>query len=53
MDTSAVEGRILVVAPASAAEHSILVAARASAVEVRVFIPEARAFRHMERVTLK
>jgi hypothetical protein len=53
MDTPAVEVRILGAAPTSAAEHGILAAAHASAVEVRVFIPEARAFRHSGRVNLK
>jgi hypothetical protein len=52
VDTSAVEVRILLVAPTSAAEHGILVAAPASAVEVRVLIPEARAFHHSGRVNL-
>jgi len=46
VDTSAVEVRILLVAPTSAAEHGILVAAPASAVEVR-------AFHHLGRVNLK
>jgi hypothetical protein len=40
VDTSAVEGRILVVA-------------RASAAEARVLFPEARAFHHLGRVNLK
>jgi hypothetical protein len=52
VDTSTVEVRILVAAPASAVEGGILPAAHASAVEARAFIPEVRA-PHSGRVNLK